>query len=258
MSLSELLALIGLAWPRLLLYPGGLAAFALVWLLAGRRLPARWPNLALALSAIVPAWLGVALLPLPAAARFERPIDALLAFGLLSWPLLLSALVDVHAERARGAQRLAGILNGAPPAILALLLLALLAGSFRVDLLSTTPGTHATPQQAGLHWFAALAFTLALPALLGLRPIVTSAANDDPGLRTGRLLAGIGMTAFATLFWLAPLADRVWLMPLPPLLIGLLLWAFNRYAPGPARRWALLYFGLDCILALGILAATMT
>src|SRR5262245_31385493 len=33
LTANELLALLGRAWPRLLIYPGGLAAFALVWLL---------------------------------------------------------------------------------------------------------------------------------------------------------------------------------------------------------------------------------
>jgi hypothetical protein len=34
LTANELLALLGRAWPRLLIYPGGLAAFALVWLIA--------------------------------------------------------------------------------------------------------------------------------------------------------------------------------------------------------------------------------
>jgi hypothetical protein len=34
LTANELLALLGRAWPRLLIYPGGLAAFTLVWLLA--------------------------------------------------------------------------------------------------------------------------------------------------------------------------------------------------------------------------------
>ena len=33
LTANELLSLLGRAWPRLLIYPGGLAAFALVWLI---------------------------------------------------------------------------------------------------------------------------------------------------------------------------------------------------------------------------------
>jgi len=39
LTANELLALLGRAWPRLLIYPGGLAAFTLIWLIARTKTP---------------------------------------------------------------------------------------------------------------------------------------------------------------------------------------------------------------------------
>src|SRR6476659_1407835 len=78
---NELLALLGRAWSRLLIYPGGLSAFGVIWLIfslrrrfpfkeASRRHPAsQSPRhlVALSRSAVILPWLALALLPLPLA-----------------------------------------------------------------------------------------------------------------------------------------------------------------------------------------------
>src|SRR3954449_5373591 len=75
---NELLALLGRAWSRLLIYPGGLSAFGLIWLISmlqHRSIGAPECHLGfrsessrlLVLGSIVPPWLALALLPLPLA-----------------------------------------------------------------------------------------------------------------------------------------------------------------------------------------------
>ncbi len=136
MTANELLALLGRAWPRLLIYPGGLAAFALVWLLIrtknkeqrtnqpttdhrrsdrestdyglqttdghARQFPIpnsqfSIPGSWLDLSAIVLPWLGLALLPLPLAAAIGRQIDLIAGLALLEWPLLLTIAAELRS-----------------------------------------------------------------------------------------------------------------------------------------------------------------
>lgn len=139
MTPSELLALLGQAWSRLLLYPGGLAAIGLAWLLAlaeryepkihqdmlfsaertrgGHtdaktprtefRLSAAFESLRLrgkqplmALSALALPWLGLALLPLPFAQPLGRKLDLPAALALLEWPLLLRIGCELRAPDA--------------------------------------------------------------------------------------------------------------------------------------------------------------
>jgi hypothetical protein len=188
-TLNELLALLGRAWPRLLLYPGGLAAFAAIWLLAflqarGPRPPAQDPRLKarawfLALGSLAPPWLALALLPLPPAPILSRQIDLLVALGLLECPLLLAIARDLRvphqATRAAAVRRLAAALNGYPPLILAALALAQASGSFELAALARVPGEPAPAFAAPLHWLGAAAWVLALPPALGLGPFASRA-----------------------------------------------------------------------------------
>ncbi|MBX0330043.1 hypothetical protein K2Z83_20450 [Oscillochloris sp. ZM17-4] len=78
--MGELLGALGLAWPRLLIYPGGLSALGLAWLLSrwmvvGKRpsppapLPLRRERGVVIIDALPPL-LALALLPLPPARGF--------------------------------------------------------------------------------------------------------------------------------------------------------------------------------------------
>src|SRR5262249_32113737 len=83
---NELLALLGRAWSRLLIYPGGLTAFGLAWLIHAlqnreprttQRVPDREPDRLdgsgfWVLGSIVLPWLALALLPLPLAVALPR------------------------------------------------------------------------------------------------------------------------------------------------------------------------------------------
>jgi hypothetical protein len=267
LTANELLALLGLAWPRLLLYPGGLTAFAVVWLMerpgwrrrtapsAGEQVPAALPC-AQAISAVVLPWLGLALLPLPQVARLTRQTDLIVVLALLEWPLVLTIAGEFCASTpdgdARLVRRLAAVLNSYPPLILAALALA--AGSFEVGALTRPLDASAPSRLVELHWLGALAWTLALPPALGLGPF----AAGPPAqcwLRIGLRLRALGLVALGALPWFPLFGDRPWLLPLPPLLIAALLWGYDRVAGGSARGWARGYLVLAAALLLALLWA---
>src|SRR6266508_6847510 len=137
LTANELLALLGRAWPRLLIYPGGLTTFALLWLIGRiknqeprtknnptnpglsldegderrtndeRRTTndderVRWSVVgsSLDMSAVVLPWLGLALLPLPGAAGISRQTDLITVLALLEWPLLLAIVAELRESDA--------------------------------------------------------------------------------------------------------------------------------------------------------------
>ncbi|MFN8501573.1 hypothetical protein [Kouleothrix sp.] len=111
MTLSELLTLVGLAWSRLLLFPGGAAALAAAWLVARARAASLAKSAAAALAAgdivaLALPWLGLALLPLPFAPPMGRKTDLVVALALLEWPLLRG--IKPGAARPRQRAWLAG------------------------------------------------------------------------------------------------------------------------------------------------------
>lgn len=266
MTANELLAMLGRAWPRLMLYPGGLTAFALVWLMArlsrhgrGAAGGACIADLPLTISAIALPWLGLALLPLPLVAGINRQTDLIVVLALLEWPLVLVIAQEFHSTApdayARLVRRLAAALNSYPPLILAALVLALAAGSFEIDLLMRPPDALAPARLALLHWLGALAWTLTLPPALGLGPFA-SRPPDQSALRVGLRLRALGLIALAALPWFPLLADWRWLLPLPPLLIAALLWSFDRVtADRAARSWARGYLVFAVALLLVLLWA---
>ena len=282
MTANELLALLGRAWPRLLIYPGGLLAFALVWLLtraknqgpgaAGEVALVGSQLSALGSSAIVLPWLGLALLPLPHAAAIGRQTDLLAALALLEWPLLLAIAAELRgcgAVRQNVQRRLAAALNGYPPLILATLVLISTAGSLDLATLARPPAEAAPAHIALLHWLGAAAWLLALPPALGLGAFAAQAPGQG-ALRVGLGLRAVGLVAIAALPWFplvatsdehaAITADARWLLlPLPPLVIVGLLWGFARLTAGrPARPWARAYLALDLALLLVLLWAAYT
>jgi hypothetical protein len=276
LTVNELLALLGRAWPRLLIYPGGLVAFAVVWLLVGTKnkerrtsqpttddlrkaqpesqfsilhsqfpIPSSW----LDLSAVVLPWLGLALLPLPHAAAIGRQTDLIAGLALLEWPLLLTIAVELRgcgAAPQHVHRRLASALNSYPPLILATLVLVSAAGSLDLATLARAP-TETTPAHvAVLHWLGAAAWLLALPPALGLGAFAAHTLSART-LHVGLGLRAVGLVAIAALPWF-PLvatsdenvsitADARWLLlPLPPLVIAGLLWGFARLTAGRPAR----------------------
>jgi hypothetical protein len=307
LTANELLALLGRAWPRLLIYPGGLAAFAIVWLIGrtnrrpttddrpaedrGSRIEDRgspssildprssinasrffvgYPpgGSPLDISAVVLPWLGLALLPLPGAAGISRQTDLITILALLEWPLLLAIVAEVRD--APWPRRLAAALNSYPPLILATLVLTSTGGSFDMTALARPPDADAPLSASLLHWTGATAWLLALPPALAIGAFAAG-LPDQRTLRTGLRLRAVGLLAIAALPWFplvgansAPggpsASGPAWLwLPLPPLLIVALLWAYGRFtARHSARRWARAYLAFDAALLLVLLWAAYT
>jgi hypothetical protein len=319
---NELLTLLGLAWSRLIIYPGGLAAFTLIWLITrtknghpqrqprtgtrsvnqeptndnqkprtDSRQPAaeNWESRSesqfwqadngswlLVLSSIVLPWLGLALLPLPAAAPMSRKTDIIMVLALLEWPRIVTIAQELRAadeacQRA-GERRLAAALNSYPTLMLATLALTQPAGSFEIAALARPPIETAALSIQALHWLGAAAWTLALAPLLGLGPFQarTPAHNTWRSPITlrewGMWLRGCGLASIAAVAWLAPfgvLAEHgsystatLLAIVLVPFALGCMAWLYHRCtAHQSARRWARVYLALDYVLLLALLWA---
>lgn len=97
--MGELLGALGLAWPRLLLYPGGLFALAASWLLEGwlrrcglgRSASAQARGRHALVGDLVPPLAALSLLPLAPARSFPFGLDLAVALLLLEWPRLRAA-----------------------------------------------------------------------------------------------------------------------------------------------------------------------
>ncbi|MEO7910030.1 MAG: hypothetical protein ABIV47_10300 [Roseiflexaceae bacterium] len=181
MTANELLTLLGRAWSRLLIYPGGLAAFGAAWLMFefSRRVsrnPATSSHTSISLragpltrsgSAVIVPWLALALLPLPLAVALPRQIDIVVVLTLLEWPNILAIGQEL---RAGGMRRLTATLNSYPPLILATLALAQAGNSLELAALVRDPGDTASISTRALHWLGVIALALALPPALGIGP----------------------------------------------------------------------------------------
>ncbi len=179
--------MLGRAWSRLLIYPGGLAAFGILWLMLGlpRRVlhntaaprhpvaPSPHHSAILSGSAVVLPWLALALLPLPLTVALPRQLDIVVALALFEWPNLLAIGQEL---RAGGVRRLAATLNSYPPLILATLALAQSSNSLELAALARVPSDTASMSTLTLHWLGVIALALALPPALGLGPF----ADDRP------------------------------------------------------------------------------
>ena len=223
--MTDLLSFLGLAWPRLLLYPGGLFALALLWLV--RRV---WPYTPVAapptlrVAEGVPPLLLLCLLPLPGAAVLPRAIDLPAALALLEWPLALALLTGEMRDDPRTmAARYA-------PLLLAACALVLGSHSLALDAFVREPPPGVLPRAllaAGAAYWA-----LALPALLGLGPLVAA----PPTRSWGAAMRIVGHGLLAALLWFA-LLPSPWLAPLPAILVFLLLFLADRSGPHCRGAW---------------------
>jgi hypothetical protein len=192
-------------------------------------------------------------------------VDLAVAVALLEWPRLLAVARDLRggAGQVRAVRRLAAMLNGYPPLVLAALVMAQGVGSLELGLIAAAPPDDAPDLARGLYWIGAAAWLLALPPLLEIGPFACEPARlwrwDDP-IGIGMRLRALGLALIAALPWLALLppgredgAPVLWLVPLPPLLVAALAWGFGRLTAGrPPRPWALGYLWLSVAL-LGVL-----
>lgn len=265
--MGEWFGALGLAWPRLLLYPGGLSALFLAWLLdrvvvpqAPRRATAgHHPPDIVALSAVVAPLLLISLLPLPYTRPFDYTPDLPTALVLLEWPLLLQ--MGTTRQAAAPAQYRA-LLAGYTLLLLATLVLAQISGSLRLDVLTRTFEQPALT--TALERLAVSAgWSIALLPLLRFSLADTAAAD---GLLTwGLRLRALGHLLLAGISWLPVIPTPAWLAPLLLGGIALLLAATLRWSTRPAaNHWQIIFTatatGLVLILgweAYGSLAARL-
>jgi len=177
--MRELLGALGLAWPRLLIYPGGLGALLGAALLARwfrsvaaggagpgvAGAPAGWRGRAAAWAAggrlvglvdVLPPLLALSLLPLPPARAFPYGLDLPAALALLAWPRVraLARAGGLEPERLRLLAPAGWLL------LLALLLLAEGAGAIELSTLLRAPAEPwrwALLLGGGLAWLAGAA-----------------------------------------------------------------------------------------------------
>ncbi len=268
MTIAELLSFLGLAWSRLLIFPGGVCLLIAVWIaeMVGQRrgrvgfppFPTSWLTSPLAASAVVLPWLGVALLPLPGAVALSRPIDLIAIVALLEWPRLLAIAADLQERnRARGVQRLAAALNGYPPVVLSLALLSQGTGTLEVVGLLRIPDSSAPLQQTVWFWLGVGALILAVPPLIEVGPFALDAPDD---LRPGLRLRMLGIILIVALPGMALLTrngtDDWWRVALPPLTVWGAMWVFQRSTRHQqALRWARIYLAYDLVLLAALFVA---
>jgi len=242
--MSELLGAIGLAWPRLLLYPGGVFALVASWLLGGWLArcgcgPTAQGRAGLgAPGALVAPLVALALLPLAPARSFPYGLDLVVALVLLEWPWAMGWSAQRREELARAYA----------PLLVAGLGLVEACGGLELTRLLRWP----EPLVAQLLLGASAALWLAaLPRLLA----------SGPGGLAGRLRA-LGLLLVATLPLLGALAATLarllptelagWLLPpMAILAAGLALGGVAR-VPERARARVELVLG---VVILGLLAA---
>lgn len=189
--MGELFGALGLAWPRLLLYPGGLFALGASWLLArwlawcGRRpWAAGAPVGAAGMLELVPPLAALTLLPLAPARGFPYGLDLVVAVGLLEWPRLR---LLVRAGPGRAA-----LVRSYGPLVVGAALMAAGAGGLGLSGLLSWPGGWL---ERLLLAGGACIWLLALPGLLAAGPWGVA----------GRLRA-LGLLLVGALPWVGGLA----------------------------------------------------
>ncbi len=250
--MGELFGTLGLAWPRLLLYPGGLSAMLIAWLLERLTQPrsahrsgvveqaASWRAVFGALSAVAAPLVFISLLPLPGAVSYSFTLDLLTALALLEWPYLL-----LLSQRARDSAADKGLIES----YVLMLLAALLWAQGGKSLLIGAVIPKKEEMALLLALCGALGWTVALLHLLSRGPLATQRVSG--GLGWGLRLRALGQILLATLPWSGLLGDNPWLLPVPPLIVALLLGGMRRWHQRiPSRYWHRILQGV----AIGLIA----
>jgi hypothetical protein len=217
---NELLGALGLAWPRLVLYPGGIGALFGAWVLnrwweIANREPVRCAP-ALSPIDLLPPLVALTLLPFPPARSFPYGLDLPTALFLAEWPRwrLLSRSGALAPERIRTLLAAYGLL------LVGVGGMASAVGSLELTALTRWPEAPVDQVLLG----AGMALWLAaLPALQATAP--TSAWPLR--LRALLLLAiptlvVIGALAALLSRWVAP-PVLAWALPAPALILSALL-----------------------------------
>lgn len=221
--MGEWLGTLGFAWSRLLLYPGGLSALLLAWLLSrlllsrNERQAAHHDNagpraVGLAevigdISAFITPLLVMSLLPLPHTQFFAYTPDLPTTLALLEWPRLCVLALTGKRPPSSDPKRWHTLCAGYVLVLLASLVLAQTSGSLRLDVLtraleSPTPTDVLGRVTGALGWSIAVlpllqADTLAMPLLSGFL---------DWGMR----LRACGYMLLAALAWLPLIPAPFW------------------------------------------------
>jgi hypothetical protein len=202
---SELLGAIGLAWPRLLLYPGGL--FALV---ASRALAiwlARCGGTAVSSPArpapgeiffLLPPLVAIAMMPLAPARSFPFGLDLAITLALLEWP---------RVTQGRGLDR-AALLREYGPLLIAATLMGEAVGGLELTRLLQTPAPWLDRALLGA---GAVLWALSLPRLIAAGPQSLAGQLRALGLLLIPALPLLGALAAASDGLLGNLAG--WLLP---------------------------------------------
>lgn len=262
--MGEWLGALGLAWPRLLLYPGGVSALLLAWLLDRvltrnpRRGSANGKKTAslLDISAAVAPLLLISLLPLPQSGFFWYTPDLPVALILLEWPQFLLIARTLRSTPTDGAERQQITIEGYLLLLMASLIFVQAAGSFRLAALTQS----ADPPRLSsllLRLVGMAGWSIALLPLLGIGPCTTPTATGMPGW--GMRLRTLGHILLASLPWLPLVQPAPWLLPLPLLLLvllpGLLTHRGNQFL---SRHWQRLRTGTLILLTIVICWQTYT
>ncbi len=196
--MSDILGALGQAWPRLLLYPGGISALLMVLIVARLRgIPPATLGL-FTLIDLLPPLSVITLLPLSPAAPFAYGLDLPTALLLLLWPSFRRAAQERIAPQSMYERYL--------PLLIAAT--ALVSVTTTLDLSGL------------LHWPAEplrrLGILLGALAWIAAVPLITSLQNDLAGAcsEVGLLLIGV-LPLIAGLSTL-PLTDQI-----PPLILTL-------------------------------------
>jgi hypothetical protein len=242
--MNDLLALLGQAWPRLLLYPGGICALALLWLwlalhkqqtLFRESTPKQWLH-------CVPALVVISLLPVRGAVELGQSLDLFVALFLVEWPLFI-ALSDRQNEQTGTVQ--GSLLQGYSLLLPSLLLLADLNNSLLLGAQAASPPAWLW-EPIIFRWIAALAWLVALFPLAGLGPF---RRENEPDLAAhSRILGHLGLISLPLL---GLLHERVWLMPLVPIGLAVALYVGEKWLRSQ-RLWTGLIQGGQVLVWLSL------
>jgi hypothetical protein len=262
--MGEWLGALGLAWSRLLLYPGGLSALLAAWLLdralttADQRRMVATPSSEgislIGVSAVAAPLLLISLLPLPRSGFFGYTPDLLVGLLLLEWPQLLLLARMLRTAPTEATVRRQVLLEGYVLLLLAILLFMQAAGSFRLDALTREIEPMFFPGWS-LRLAGIAGWSIALLPLLGIGAATPAPAGG--ALRWGLQLRSLGHILLAYLPWLPLVQASPWLLPLPPIFLTLLLAVIAR--PGRrqlAHQWPRLRTGV--VVGLIVIASWQT